>query len=376
MRRARRAGLGDVGRAMEIIMFGQNLQESAQHDADEPRQPSRSDSERRGRSRTRGAENDSDGESVHTDDSTSEREWEGWEGDLLSRRARRDISDEVELNWATSWVYAANGLTASPTSEYIFPSSSTGLEQESTASPPPKTLSSYSSADSLLRRTIKRASPRKRRPVPSRSDSPSVAGRIRPRSPLADLSDYDDEQADPRPPVLLGRPHPQAVYASRHSSFESSSASRTTYLPISMAMTTITSTVSVGAEAVQDRKGKGKAKQRDKGTPRPTRRRSSTVQALPGVTAQSTQAGSSQPGPLQQQASQIRPDVAGSSASSSGRHDGEKNDAKHGRLKLSLSFAQVAALGTLTASSGRMPSSSASESSFESPRFARPEDSD
>ena len=55
----------------------------------------------------------------------------------------------------------------------------------------------------------------------------------------------------------------------------------------------------------------------------------------------------------------------------------EKSEGISGRLKLSLSFAQVAAMGTLTAANGRLPPTSAtSGSSFESPRFAHPEESE
>lgn len=352
---------------------------------DEPPRRSPSEEETRGRSRTWGAEIYSDDGSNNGDECTSEKEWEGWEGDLLSRRARRDTSIESELNWAASWIYTSGGFTISPSSDYTFPSSlsRTDMEQDPVAQPH-KTLSSYSSADSLLRRTIKRASPRKRRPIPSRSDSPSLLGiRPRPRSPLADYSDYDDEQSGSSPQLLFDQPPRQVAYPSRQSSFESGTSYRSSYLPstraslpIAMAMTTITSTVSVGSDVAQDKKGKGKAKQVDKPVTRPTHRRSSTVQASPNMNAKEAQTGRAQPIAFQQQ--QIRPPIstAGSSGSISSRIDAESTDVKPGRLKLSLSFAQVASFGTVTASSGRLPSSATSGSSFESPRFARPEDSD
>ena len=304
---------------------------------------------------------------------------------MLSRRARRDMSDDSELNWAASWIYASNGLTISPSSDFTFPSTSghAALEEEPPCSPPRKTLLSYSSADSLLRRTIKRASPRKPRPIPSRSDSSSLTGRLRPRSPLADFPDYDDERHDPGPSMLLEQPHPQVAYSLRKPSSESGDSSRNMSLPstrmsvpMAMAMTTITSTVSVGTEVMADKKGRGKARQKDKLGPRQTRRRSSTVQEVtPAATPKSSPVEHPQALGLQRQLPRVRANAAGPSASPSRDHS-EKDDPKSGRLTLSMSFAQVAALGTLTASSGRLPHSPASESSFESPRFARPEDSD
>lgn len=406
VRRARRAGLGDVGRAMETMMFGRRFQDGEQSEAESPqfiKQPD--DEERRGRSRKWGIEVERESSSSG-DDSASEREWEGWESDILSRRARRDTSVDSQINWESNWIYQPTSATVSPNSEYTFPPSLTrsSTQKESGASDasPRQALSSYSSADSLLRRTIKRASPRKRRPIPNRADSPSVA-RTRPRSPLADYSDYDEDQPGPSVrPAFYDPSHPQVAYPSRQSSFESNASSRGAYqpsarisIPMSMAMTTITSTVSVGPQSAQsERRGKGKAKYKSKdrerttpviNSPRQSRKRSSTVQAP--STPKSPQAPGLPPTPHQSSSRPIANvnAVAGPSAmmrrppSSSGKPEtGTKSEGKSAKLKLSLSFAQVAALGTLTASSGRLPASASatSVSSFESPKFAHPDDSD
>lgn len=363
---------------MEIIMFGRSLDECDQSTADDISHPSVSEEDRRGRSRTWGTDIESDGSSGNGDENTSEKEWEGWEGDLFSRRPRRELSDEPDLNWAQHWVSTSSGFTVSPSSEYTFPPSliRSATGRELVLSAPRKTLSSYSSADSLLRRTIKRASPRKRRPIPARSDSPLLGVRPRPRSPLADYSDDDEDCPAPVPPLIFEQP--QVAYPSRQSSFESSVSARSAYhsshrtsLPMTMAMTTITSKVSVGPEVLQDKKGKGKAKLREKSGPRQTRRRSSTVQAPLGGKGKSPQVEVTQP-----PASQPRISTAGPSVVAPAKTEPETSEGKPGRLRLSMSFAQVAALGTITASSGRLPSSATSASSFESPRFAHPEDSD
>ena len=131
------------------------------------------------------------------------------------------------------------------------------------------TLYSYSSADSLLKRTIKRASPRKR--PPGGSGSPSRGLRTRPRSPLAEHSDFDDDSDHPvpwqsmlvqSPPLIVSYP----THPSRQSSFESSSShisrgtgvsqrSAAALLPMAMAMTSI---------ATPGDKDKDKEKEKDK----------------------------------------------------------------------------------------------------------------
>ncbi|KAI0703037.1 hypothetical protein BC835DRAFT_1079022 [Cytidiella melzeri] len=211
--------------------------------------------------------------------------------------------------------------------------------------PPRQTLSSYASAESLYKRTIKRASPKQQASTPGRSGSPSQIHRARPRSPLAEHSDFDeDDQVAWQSMLTESPPANTTSHPSRQSSFESNSShiSRTSgaqpaaRVPMSMTMTSMASHERRGV--VEDRKGKGKMHQKDKKpsaspvhAPRQTtRKRSSTVQSPSTQSPQSAYPWSS----------------------------------------------DVAAMSTLTASSGRLPSSDTSVSDFESPKFAHPEESE
>ncbi|KAI0089466.1 hypothetical protein BDY19DRAFT_1004250 [Irpex rosettiformis] len=432
VRKARRAGLGDVGKAMEIIMFGHKLVEEDDRDPlmDIDQSPKDSHPEgSRGRSTAWGVELDNSSEDESGEESSSEREWEGWEADLLSRRARRDIPGESEVTWASSWSnqYGGGGFkNVSPS--YTFPGSGSGqvdsrapgAEKDWAAVSRRRTLSSYSSADSLLKRTIKRASPRKRHP--GRSGSPSRGFRTRPRSPLAEHSDFDDDSDHTVPwqSMLVHSPPPHLTspptHPSRQSSFESSSshASRITgisqsstmsRLPMTMAMTSIATFTEKekDKEKQKDKKGKGKDMSGAVFAPRPTRKRSSTVQSPSSRSLWSATESNSSIAGAGSKAARQRPQTANvvaptpqrtaserSGVEVKGRSDKdseegkekpekkkEKAEGKSGRLKLSMSFAQVAAMGTVTAASGRLPPlSTTSTSSFESPRFAHPEESE
>ncbi len=386
VRKARRAGLGDVGCAMEWAMFGSTADQQAEgKDSDNDETLDLVDDfEERGRGRTKvwGVELKSLSESINSDASVSEREWESWEGDLVSQRTRWKQSEFADLT--SNW----NSLVGSPSADYSFPPvNAQSAENDSPFSVPQHTLSSYSSADSLLRRTIKRASPRKHGSITTRSGSPAF--RTRPRSPLAAYLDGMEGETDSSSFTSIGHRqfYSDIAYPSRQASAESgqsSLSSRTILhpvprapLPMSMAMTTITSTVTAGAGTPTKEKGKG----RDKFKENKPRRRSSTIHSGPSSPTKPPLSGHIKdgedihatrmsPGNLE-----TPPDSPGQDTDQSSKGDSsERKLLKPGKLKLSLSFAQVAASSTGTTSASRLPSAT-STSSFESPRFAHPDSS-
>ncbi|GJE86396.1 hypothetical protein PsYK624_024760 [Phanerochaete sordida] len=386
VRKARRAGLGDVGRAMELAMFGNEIDGDDGQSEDEDRQTRRE--RRRGRQPNDKWNNllgsDSDQESA--EDSGSEREWEGWEADLSSQRKRRlSVPPDTAVQWKSGWQWENNGSprekqTASMSvnlDDYEFPGPPAGhlgaaLRANLAAldvPTPNRTLSSYASADSLLRKTLQSGSLRR----PRRPESPSsyLTSLSRPRSPLAgELDDADYYGLEPgfsvpSPPQLT----PDVAYPTRGSHETGFRPVTSTMqpgprVPVSMTMTTITSTVTAGNDA-GGKKGKGKGKARTLESPAaPLRKRSLTVQ-----------------GTLSS-----RPSVADSLRDSPGTAaaaEGSDRPARSGKLKRlpKLSFAQVVASGPGSSSStprtlAPPPLSAASVSSFESPQFAHPDDSD
>ncbi|EKM56623.1 uncharacterized protein PHACADRAFT_172279 [Phanerochaete carnosa HHB-10118-sp] len=387
VRKARRAGLGDVGRAMELAMFGADIHENSGVPESESHQPKQG--RRRGRQPNDGwnglLESDSDQESA--EDSGSEREWEGWEADFTNpRKHRRSLPPDSGVQWESGWHWSSttspsklNGLV-SPTGtnfdDYDFPAKPVAAVDAAARSNcaslnvPPRTLSSYASADSLLKRSLQSGSLRR----PRRPESPSsYLTHARARSPLAgeldDTEYYGSESgfAVPSPPQYM----PDTAYPSRVpaeiSLRQASSGYPTQRVPMSMAMTTITSTVTAGDDAGPGRKGKGKGKARALETPpRPARKRSLTVQ------------GALSPRPST--VDSLR-DSPGTGTLHTPEGGGERS-AKPGRLKLAkLSFAQVAAVSSGSSYLGSRnlappPLSATSTSSFESPQFARPEESD
>ncbi|KAI0342340.1 hypothetical protein BDW22DRAFT_185689 [Trametopsis cervina] len=378
VRKARSAGLGDVSRAMEITLFGRKPDQREQSDSDESPERTRTD-HKRGRSQAWGEHPNSDDES---DEEASEMEWMGWEADFFSRRARRNASPTSEIAWASSWGHTPGGFSSpSPhtQNEYTFPESTSHPAPEEEAISPRRTLSSYSSADSLLTRTIKRASPKKRPPIPGRSDSPVQALRTRPRSPLAEQSDYDEEVTWTS--VLTESPPAFVSHSSRQSSFGSGSshavAQASARLPMTIAMTSITREEQ---DEVLEGRGKGKGRAQDKPglvyAPQPTtRKRSSTVQSLSPRSPETAHAWSpttSKPRTRPNTAIATPPLQRSPSAQS---QTAGQPETKPGKLKLNLSFAQVTAMGTSTPASAPLQST-ASTSSFESPRFAHPEESE
>jgi hypothetical protein len=368
--KARRAGLGDLGKAMEITMFGHPLDSNESLDAERPPKPVKPD-RARGRSKLWGGGFDSsDGSS---DESSSETEWVGWRADLLSRRTSRQVPSESAVVWESSWD-RLSGAFISPGTDHTVPSTTTTQGSE-------KTLSSYASADSLLKRTITHASPRKRPPTPRRPDSPGEP-HTRHRSPLAGHSDYEEDDPVAWQSVLIESPPP---LPSRPSSSESISSHTSRLMgslnparmPLSMTMTSLPS---FSRDSGHNKKGKGKMVQKDRPpasavyAPRQTaRKRSSTVQSP--ATHSSTWSGESSKHRSRPKTATSTADAPFLQRSDSGQSSSGKDKPKSGGMKLTLSFAQVAAMGTVTAASGRLPSSD-SGGEFESPRFARPDDSD
>ena len=312
-------------------------------------------------------------------------------------------------------------------------------ERRDSLNSPRKTLSSYSSADSLLRRTIKRASPRKSpRPL-----SPAN-GRTRPMSPLAgqvgqfdeDIADEESSQEKRSHPLYT---YPSIAYPSRNpaldnslvlvSSGNASASTAHSTLPMSMTMTSITSTVSVGSgsgasklarklghehhKEKKKHKTKGKKKSKEKESmamasmPEPlteasssrelererSRKRSSTVQigalnstmslppALLGQTLEDERefrgsVSSDRTLPSNHPHSTANANPFGVGVGSQS-DTGAERKRRPKMPKLSMSFAQVAARAPGSARpSVPTPAASSSTAEWESPRFAHPEDSE
>lgn len=369
-------------------MFGTEIDGNGDSSEDEGRQSRRN--QRRGRQ-----PNDkwnsllaSDSDQESTEDGGSECEWEDWGTDLTSCRKRRHTSPpDSGVQWESSWQWGSDtsskkGLDLSTPinlDDYDFPAApatATGaavIANLGSLDVPPRTLSSYASEDSLLKRSLQSNSLRRHR---TRPESPSsYLSRSRPRSPLAgelDDADYyglEPGLAVPSPPQLM----PEVAYPSRRTSNETGmrQAGGPGHLgqrvPMAMAMTTITSTVTAGNDPSSNKKNKGKGKAKAAETPpKPPRKRSLTVQGtLP---------------PRPSMTDSLR-DSPGTSTLST--PESAEKPSKPGKLKLALSFAQVAAMGSESGGPSSTPRglappplSATSVSSFESPRFAHPEDSD
>lgn len=316
---------------------------------------------------------DSDSDSS-IEDSGSELEWEGWEADLFSSRARRSImpSSSDVLEPTRRWNHKPDD--DSPPSDYSFPPNDSAEASRKSLGVPHRTLSRYSSTDSMIKRRLQSAGVRSPAPLRAsgRAESP-MGGRYRPRSPLAGES-ADYEYFEPEPGLAVPMPQqlvPDVAYPSRRSSNESSLRTSSSghghnvqrnIVPMSMAMTTITSTVTAGPDPPQKKKGKGKPKVIE--PPKQPRKRSLTVQGSPSM----------------------RPSMADSLRDSPNANLSVPDDhwgrgSSKTKLKLSMSFSHTAAEdGSPSTSTAKTlappPLSATSASSFESPRFAHPEDSD
>ncbi|KAI0761384.1 hypothetical protein BD413DRAFT_245799 [Trametes elegans] len=403
VRKARRAGLGAVGRAMELVMFGDEDDEDEEEDEDElaiewarrlsamdtspldpvARSPSRPQSGRHFSDSAVPSVAPSSPEDaidvsasaapVPSDSDESEAEWDGWLDVTIAQRRQEQLASRTlqrtdtletatpeDLRWGTGWAaqYDVTGLStpagstperdfadpwysmhgrqcsgseaegdtegdgssmhsndmmpnSRPASYYGYAPNTRGRRTQLIASLEQsggRTLSSYSSADSLLKRTIRTAigSSRKAKrasasssemstnaeqlPPRSASASPPLSrpsmssmrsvgsGRSRALSPLSaqvrDDNDHGREQPSRHPIPLPGMPMVPAGYTTfRHSALygrSSRNASRPGSsqterekeeshaglahgesmqrlpVPMSMMMTTVSSTVSVG----------------------------------------------------------------------------------------------------------------------------------
>ena len=369
--KAWRAGLGDVGRAMDLARFG-NHPKRDDIGSDLQDQISL-------RKQTRGrASNDKWGVIDNSDsgsESESEREWEGWQADHSSTRARRVPNPNASFT-GYAW---GDGMQSSPASNYSFPPNDGFIPTRKSLTVPRRTLSHYSSVDSLMQHHIPSR-------VGERAESPSPGiGRSRPRSPLA-AGEFDNSEyfASMDPGVAVTSPQqfiPDVPYPSPRTSHEQAlrlSSGSTLHtqrnaVPLSMAMTTITSTVSTGdppPETPKKSKGKGKARAIVESMPVPTsqqRKRSLTAQPSSPMGRHAT--------------TEAAKDSSSSIAVITADGGKERSPTKPGRVKLALTFAEVTATASSAPPSAggstlEPPVSTTSSSSFESPMFAHPEDSD
>jgi hypothetical protein len=316
---------------------------------------------------------DSDSEHGNSDSDESETEWERWQTDLYSPRRRRSSPIDTVVPWEPGWKWPMKSETytfTAPPADYSFPSHDSSLINQPQLTAPRRTLSSYASADSLLKRKVQGGDIKAPRPMRfhARAASPTRLARSRPLSPLAPDSDDPDYYFGHEPGLAVPAPQklvPDGAYPSRWTSHEYNFGQTTNpahhsqrnAIPLSMAMTTITSTVTAGPDPSPSKKAKGKSRGKTPPVemPKQLRKQSLTVQAVSPSKSAATDNARDSPGGS--------PTIDGSASGLS----------KPGKLKLALSFAQVAASSS-SRSPVLPPSSTASVSSFESPRFAHPDD--
>ncbi|PCH36942.1 hypothetical protein WOLCODRAFT_146478 [Wolfiporia cocos MD-104 SS10] len=248
VQRARRAGLGVVGRAMELVMFGEEDDGSSEYEENETDFLSNlkldsDDSESFRASPTTLASavdnadttaaspaqdspaksiapilspmlwrdmlvEDSESDEGSTGDE-SEREWENWMEDLPRQRqvqarveerrlrhievgARSSMDSNDAIPWAPDWD-ASWDENGSPRfvrgSGSVEGDASPHSARAQSSSPPRRVLNSYSSADSLIRRTIRGAPLASRARMFRGAGSDLASARTRPRSPLSSQTD-------------------------------------------------------------------------------------------------------------------------------------------------------------------------------------------
>ncbi|CAL1706447.1 unnamed protein product [Somion occarium] len=270
LNRARRAGLGDVGKAMECMLFDWHNDED--ESTVEPgtftrgRQPGKtkyvSEREHKNVKYQQGVVLDDDS-SGSSEESASEQEWLGWLTEANRRRKaemERAHEGDSGIQWETTWNSRNN----------LAPQGDSGSHtQESGASSPRTDLLNLDGVDSMLAADT---SPHLATYSPS---SPQGIPRIRPRSPLSvELDDdvhieYEEEEGAPNNYVSYNS---NFTYPESHTLRTQQSEPVLAHskpfihpppqrmpMPISMAMTQITSsTVSVGpaARAESSRKGR------------------------------------------------------------------------------------------------------------------------
>ncbi|THH28748.1 hypothetical protein EUX98_g5449 [Antrodiella citrinella] len=299
--KARRAGMGFTDTAISHHVFGESPdQESAVASSTQqeegPQSPTDVGSAESDLLFQPGEVSDSSS-SIAGNGTDSETEWEGWPNDVQRRReeAFTQLTEDREKNairWDSSWTWGSQDegplheeSSLSPGSEQTsFMIASKTTEGSHSMG---RSVTSYASAESLYKRTIKRNN--------SKRDlgTAAVAGttvrvdigddattldesKARPRSPLS--AEFDDEDADavghePRysytSPQASSSRHQHARAAESDAPFYSyyDSSQR---LPRSMEMSTISSVVSVGGRG--DAQGKKKKKEKEAQKSRGTRK--------------------------------------------------------------------------------------------------------
>lgn len=321
--------------------------------------------------------------------SHSEMEWSNWLEDVRLKRQRarkakktQPIQYDSDWNWQSA---SQAGDSASQTSGASSPHLEGSIQDiSSTMLNVSHSLASYSSNESLMRATIARNGSG-RSSEKGKARSPFSSMRNRPRSPLS--SELEERGEGHFHSAMFPTPnysYPQQGLRSQHSEgalaqasgpFTDSPQRAAHRAPMTMAMTTITSTVSVG----DPKEAKAKRKER---------KRSSTVVARPPLRAASSGHGADQNrySVVSSSSSQIttkgstnetflkpEPIEQSNSVSSS-----SSTQSLYGKPKLTLSVGRVT---DIASSSSRLTPAAASAassttSSFESPQFAKPDNSD
>ncbi|GBE89716.1 hypothetical protein SCP_1700400 [Sparassis crispa] len=300
--RARRAGLGEVGRATEAWLLGSEATDYIQ-DKTRARRVTREESSDSEPDDDGGREDKSEGSNVgdtdpmspdsdaddpiwtgahphylagdfsgdessdeesNESDSNSEREWESWADDLPRQwqctrqaRPRKPSAPENRVSVVSS---AWAGTSDNPRTRRDVDSS------PRSGSPPPA-LATFSSMESLLWHTS-RSPPVRARPQTPPADEEALSSSLpipisRPRSPLSSL-------LDDGPPFSSYMPQSYEDPGARASSYESGAKGAKVVVPMHMAMTTITSTVSVGETG--ERKSRWKTKRKEKVKDKPAKK--------------------------------------------------------------------------------------------------------
>ena len=364
-----------------------------------------------------GAASDSDGSMLEAD-TGSEMEWDGWAQDVQRRRDEvfTKLKEEREKNsirWDSNWAWGINSpghgeFSRSVPEDSISPRadqmtfSTSGRSPEAASSSSSsrgafhRSVTSYASADSLYKRTIKRNNS-KREPAgtvahvigtTSRAEtgSDSIDGqRERPRSPLS--AEFDEEgveedsfghepkytyasSSSPQFPTQPSSSRQQFADMDSDTPFNSyiDSSQR---LPRSLTMTTISSVVSVGGR--EDAQSKKKKKDGQKS--RESRR---SVLTAPLIHAASSFGRSSDRGGSSKAFGKSK--STQSTSEQQGETDSHSSSHRPAKPKLSMNLPLLPAGQTLSASGQHLepPSAVSAGSSvdWESPRFATPDMSD
>ena len=358
-----------------------------------------------------GGDSDTSG-SMFGDDTGSEIEWEGWTKDVQRQRDQafaklKEDREKHAIQWESNWTWDTSPTKQAPSQsgqgesslspradQTTFAVGDRSADAVSHSKSNSRSVTSYSSADSLLKRTIKRNNS-KREPgsatVVGKTERAELSGGsdgwegTRPRSPLS--AEYDDDPDD----VLGHEPtYTYAAKSSRESAQPSSSRhqradadsdapfysyySSSQRHPRSLTMTSISSVVSVGGREDAQSKKKKKEAQKSRGS------RKSVLTPL-------AQAASSFGRSSDHATTRSQSFNKGKSRDVHGHFDeleshsssqGDLSPHRPAKPKLSMYFGEPQSGRDLSASRAEPPLSAVSTSSadLESPRFAYPEDSE